>query len=129
MALRTQQEGHPLGHEGGGRALPPRRAPCLVGPRWPSSTYSCTHTLLPPTNTNIHLKPESKLILLPFSISLLKAPFKKTALGDCFLVCDCFIGPIGFCSSTLFIAIFCCLGDLVLELACQIYMVKSSFDA
>ena len=29
----------------------------------------------------------------------------------------------------LFIANFCFLGDHVLELACQIYMVKSSFDA
>ena len=59
-------------------APPIGRAPCLVGPWWPSSTYSFSHTLhLPPPNTNIHLKPESKLILLPFSISLLKAPFTK----------------------------------------------------
>ena len=53
----------------------------------------------------------------------------KTALGDCSLVCDSSIGPISFCSSALFIANLCCLGDHVLELACQIYMVKSSFDA
>ena len=75
MELRTHQGGQPPAHEGGGRA------PCLVGPRWPSSTYSCTHTLLPPTNTIIQLKPESKLILLPFSISLLKAPLTKL-LGE-----------------------------------------------
>ena len=57
-------------------------APCLVGPRWPSSTYSCTHTLLlPPTNTIIQLKLESKLILLSFSITLLKAPLTKL-LGE-----------------------------------------------
>ena len=56
-----------------------RRA--TVGPRWPSSTYHFTHTLLPPTNMNIQLKPESKLILLPFSISLLKAPLTKL-LGE-----------------------------------------------
>ena len=53
----------------------------------------------------------------------------KTALGDCSLVCDSSIGPISFCSSALFIANFCCLGDHVLELACQIYMVPSSSNA
>ena len=45
----------------------------------------------------------------------------KTAWGDCSLVCDSSIGPISFCSSALFFANFCCLGDPVLELACQIY--------
>ena len=53
----------------------------------------------------------------------------KTAWGDCSLVCDSFIGPISFCSCALFIANFCCLGDPILEPACQIYMVESSFDA
>ena len=53
----------------------------------------------------------------------------KTAWGDCSLVCDSSIGPISFCSIALFIANLFCLGDPVLELACQIYMVKSSFDA
>ena len=53
----------------------------------------------------------------------------KTALGDYSLVCDSSIGPISFCSSALFIANFCCLGDPVLELACQIYMVPSSSNA
>ena len=42
----------------------------------------------------------------------------KTALGDCSLVCDSSIGPNSFCSSALFIANFCCIGDHVLELAC-----------
>ena len=60
---------------------------------------------------------------------LAQSSIHKTALGDCCLVCDSSIGPISFCSSALFIANFCCLGDPVLELACQIYMVKSSFDA
>ena len=65
-----------------GAPYPPGRAPCLVGPWWPSSTYTFTHTLLlPPPNTNNQLKPESKLILLPFSISLLKAPLAKL-LGE-----------------------------------------------
>ena len=53
----------------------------------------------------------------------------NTAWGDCSLVCDSSIGPISFCSSALFIANFCCLGDHVLELACQIYMVPSSSNA
>ena len=53
----------------------------------------------------------------------------KTAWGDCSLVCDSSIGPISFCSSALFIAYFCCLGDPVLELACQIYMAPSSSNA
>ena len=53
----------------------------------------------------------------------------QNCLGDCSSVCDSPNGPISFCSSALFIANFCCLGDPVLELACQIYMVKSSFDA
>ena len=72
----------PPGHEGGGRAHPPRALSCLVGPWWPSSTYSFSHTLiLPPPNTKNQLKPESKLVLLPFSISLLKAPLTKL-LGE-----------------------------------------------
>ena len=53
----------------------------------------------------------------------------KTALEDCSSVCDSSNGPISFCSSALFIANFCCCGDPILELACQIFMVQSSFNA
>ncbi len=60
---------------------------------------------------------------------LAQSSIHKTVLGDCSLVCDSSIGPISFCSSALFIANFCCYGDPVLELACQIYMVPSSFNA
>ena len=60
---------------------------------------------------------------------LVQSSICKTILGDCSSVCDSSNGPISFCSSALFIANFCCCGDLVLELACQIYMVPSSFDA
>ena len=78
LALRTQQEGQAPGHEGGGRALPPGRAPCLVDPTWVPSTYPFTHTLrLAPEKIIHRLKPEILLILLPFSISLLKALFTK----------------------------------------------------
>ena len=56
--------------------------PWLVGPRWPSSTYPSHHTLhLPHRNTNNHLKHEFQVILLRFSISLLKAPLAKL-LGE-----------------------------------------------
>ena len=60
---------------------------------------------------------------------LAQSSIHKIALGDCSLVCDSSNGPISFCSSALFIASLCCLGDHVLEVACQIYMVPSSFDA
>ena len=60
---------------------------------------------------------------------LAQSSIHKTALGDCSLVCDSSIGPISFCSSALFIANLCCIGDHVLELACQIYMVPSSSNA
>ena len=53
----------------------------------------------------------------------------KTALGDCSLLCDSSNGPIIFCSSALFFANLCCIGDHVLELACQIYMVTSNSNA
>ena len=60
---------------------------------------------------------------------LAQSSIHKTALGDCCLVCDSSIGPISFCSSALFIANFCCIGDPVLELACQIYEVPSNSNA
>ena len=60
---------------------------------------------------------------------LAQSSIHKTALGACSLVCDSSNGPINFCSSALFITNFCCCGDPVLELSCQIYMVQSSFDA
>src|SRR3989337_1925582 len=53
----------------------------------------------------------------------------KTVLGDCSSVCDSSNGPISFCSSALFIANFLLLGDPVLDLACQIFMVPSSSNA
>ena len=119
--LATRVEGTPY---------PPWVRPLPRGPMVALLHLFLHHTLLlPPTNTIIQLKPESKLILLPFSISLLKAPLTKLLLGDCSLVCDSSIGPISFCSSALFIANLCCLGDHVLELACQIYMVRSSSNA
>ena len=60
---------------------------------------------------------------------LAQSTSRKTAWGHCSLVCDSSIGPISFCSNALFIANLCYLGDHVLELACQIYMVPSSSNA
>ena len=75
LALSTHQGASPCAHEGGGCA------PCLVGPWWLPSTYSSYYKPLPTTNITNQLKPESKLILLPFSIFLLKAPFTKLLWG------------------------------------------------
>ena len=76
-----------------------------------------------------HEKPTQARVPATFAVIfdlLSQSTSRKTAWGDCSLVCDSSIGPISFCSSALFIAIFCCLGDPILELACQIYMVPSS---
>ena len=64
-------------------ARPPYRTrPCLMGPRWPSSTYPSTHLLpLSHTNPKNQLKHEFQPFLLRFSISFLKAPLSKL-LGE-----------------------------------------------
>ena len=60
----------------------PWARPLPRGPMVAPSTYSSYHTLLlPPTKITNQLKPESKLILLPFLISLLEAPFTKLLWG------------------------------------------------
>ena len=113
--------GQAPGHEGGGRARTPGHAPCLVGPWWPLSTYCCTHTLHLPPKKNPH--PAQARVRSHFAAIfdlLAQSTIHKTALGDCSVVCDSSNGPISFCSSTLFIANFCCIGDPVLDLACQI---------
>ena len=64
------------------RPTPLSAPPCLVGPTWVPSTYSSTHPLcLPSEKIIMQLKPVFLLILLPFSISLLKAPFTKLLWG------------------------------------------------
>ena len=82
MEQRTHQGANHLVTRVEGAPTPLGHAPCLVGPRWPSSTYSFTHPLLlPPTNTKNQLKHKFQPSLLPFSISLLKAPLTKL-LGE-----------------------------------------------
>ena len=111
----------PPGHEGGGRAPLPR------GPM-----VSLLHLFLHPhtsSSSHKHEYPTQARVLAHFATIfdlLAQITSHKTAWGDCSLVCDSSIGPISFCSSALFIANLCCLGDHVLELACQIYMVPSS---
>ena len=118
------------GHEGPGRAYPPRRAPLPRGP-----TVAPLHLFLHPHTSSSSQKnhhPAQARVLAHFAAIfdlLAQSTSHKTAWGDCSLVCDSSIGPISFCSSALFIANLCCLGDHVLELACQIHMVPSSSHA
>ena len=75
-----------------------------------------THSIFLPKNPH----PAQARVLAHFAAIfdlLAQSSIRKTSLGD-FLVCDSSIGPINFCSSDLFIANPCCLGDPVLELAC-----------
>ena len=130
MALRTQQGGQPPAHEGGGRAHPSRARPLPRGPM-----VALLHLFLHPhtsSSSHKHEYPAQARVLAHLAAIfdlLSQSTSHKTTWGDCSLVCDSSIGPISFCSSALFIANFCCLGDPVLELACQIYLVKSSYDA
>ena len=114
----------PPDHEGGGRA------PLPCGP-----TVALLHLSQHPSSSSISHKPEKPTqarVPATFAVIfdlLAQSTSHKTAWGDCSLVCDSSNGPISFCSSALFIANFCCLGDHVLELACQIYMVPSNSNA
>ena len=113
-----------------GAPYPPRRTPLPCGP-----TVALLHLFLhpcTPSSSHKHQYPAQARVLAHFAAIfnlLAQSTSHKTAWGDCSLVCDSSIGPISFCSSALFVANFSYLGDPVLELACQIYMVKSSFDA
>ena len=100
-------------------APPVGRAPVSRGPLV-APLHLCQH---PHTSSSTQKNPHpaQARVLARFTAIfdlLAQSSIHKTALGDCCLVCDSSIGPISFCSSALFIAIFCCIGDLVLELAC-----------
>ena len=115
----------------GSRARPPPWVRPL--PRGPmvAPLHLFLHPHTPSSSQKIH-QPAQARVLAHFAAIfdlLAQSTSHKTALGDCSLVCDSSNGPISFCSSALFIAYFWYLGDPVLELACQIYMVKSSFNA
>ena len=127
---KLPREELPPGHEGGGRALPPLVRPLPRGP-----TVALLHSSLhpyTPSSSHKHQYPAQARVLAHFAAIfdlLAQSTSHKTAWGDCSLVCDSSIGPISFCSSALFISNLFCLGDHVLELACQIYMVPSSSNA
>ena len=109
----------------GSRACPLPRGPTVA----PLHLFLHPHT--PSSSQKNHHPAQARVLahLAAIFDLLAQSSVHKTALGDCSLVCDCSIGPISFCSSALFIANLCCLGDHVLELACQIYMVLSSSNA
>ena len=129
LALRTQQGEQAPGHDGPGRADPLGAPPA-------SWAHGGSPPLIPATTRSFFLpknhQPAQAWVLAHLAAIfdlLAQSSIHKTALGDCCLVCDSSIGPISFCSSALFIANLSCLGDHVLELACQIYMVPSSSNA
>ena len=130
LGTKNTAGGQAPGHEGGGRAHTPWARPLSRGP-----TVAPLHLFLHPHSPSSSQKnphPAQARVLAHFAAIfdlLAQSSIHKTALGDCCLVCDSSIGPISFCSSALFIANLCCLGDHVLELACQIYMVPSSSNA
>ena len=115
----------------GWRACPtPWARPLPRGPMVaPLHLFLDPHT---PSSSQKNHQPAQARVLAHFAAIfdlLAQSTSHKTAWEDCSLVCDSSIGPISFCSSALFIANLCCLGDPVLELACQIYMVPSSSNA
>ena len=117
--LATRVQGaHPLG-------APLPRGPLVA----PLHLFQHPHT--PSSSQKNHQPAQARVLAhLAAIFDLLAQSFiHNTALGDCSSICDSSNGPISFCSSALFIANFSCLGDPVLDLACQIYVVKSSFNA
>ena len=109
--------------QGAGRTLYSRGQ--MVGP---PSVFSVPDILK--YSTKNHTKFQGIWRTFIFGIFLYCTDNQKEDINYYFcLVCDSSVGPISFCSGALFIANFCCIGDPVLELACQIYVVKSSSNA
>ena len=122
--------GQAPGHEGGGRAHTPWVHPLSRGPTVaPLHLFLHPHT---PSSSQKNPDPTQARVLAHFAAIfdlLAQSSIHKTALRDCCLVCDSSIDLISFCSSALFIEKICCIGDPVLELACQIYEVPSNSNA
>ena len=130
MALRTHQGGLTSGQQGWrARPTPLGAPPALWAPCAPLNLFQ--HPSTSSSSRKNHPIAQTRVLAHFAAIFdlLAQSSIHKNALGDCSSVCDSSDGPISVCSSALFIANFCCCGDLVLELACQIYMVQSSFDA
>ena len=117
--LATRVEGPPSR----ARPLPHGTMVALLHLSQHPSSSSASHKPEKPTQARVPATFAAIFDLLAQSTS------HKTAWGDCSLVCDSSIGPISFCSSALLFANLCCIGDHVLELACQIYKVPSSSNA
>ena len=113
------------------RARPPvGRAPLSRGPLV-APLHLCQHPHTSSSTQKNH-HPAQARVLAHFAAIfdlLAQSSTHKTALGDCSSVCDSSNGPISFCSSALFIANFCCIGDPVLDLPCQICEVPSNSNA
>ena len=130
MEQRTHKGGQPPCHEGGRRTHTPRARPLPRGPM-----VALLHSFFHPytsSSSHKHEYPAQARVLAHFATIfdlLAQSTSHKTTWGDCSLVCDSSIGPLSFCCSALFFANLCCIGDHVLELACQIYMVLSSSNA
>ena len=103
--------------------------PCLVGPWCPPPLMPApTHFIFYPKKSPSSSSTSSSSFCCDFR-SLSSKLHSQNCFGDCCLACDSSIGPISFCSSALFIANFFCIGDHVLELACQYYEVPSNSNA
>ena len=117
MKQRTHQGGQPPCHEGGGRAHPPRARPQPRGPTVALRHLSFhPHT---PSSSPKHEYPAQTRVQARYAAIfdlLAQSTSHKTTWGDCSLVCDSSIGPISFCSSALFIAIFSAMVTLFLSL-------------
>ena len=90
------------------RAPSPYRAcpPVSWAPGGPLHLCQHPHT---PSSSQKNPHPAQARVLAHFAVIfdlLAQSSIHKTALGDCCLVCESFIGPISFCSSDLFIANF-----------------------
>ena len=99
-----------------GAPYPPWARPLPHGP-----TVALLHLFMhphTPSSSHKHHYPAQARVLAHFAAIfdlLAQSTSHKTALGDCSLVCDSSIGPISFCSSALFVANLCCLGDHIIE--------------
>ena len=117
--------GQAPGHEGPGRAHSYWACPLPRGPMVaPLHLFPHPYT---PSSSQKNPHPAQARVPARFAAIfdlLAQSSIHKTALGDCCFVCDSSNDPISFCSSALFIAIFCCMGDPVLELTCKIYEVQ-----
>ena len=95
-----------MSHKGGGRALPPRRAPCLMGPTCPPPLILApTHFVFLQKNHPVAQTHVLAHFAAIFDL-LSQSSIHKTALGNFSSVCDSSNGPISSCSSALLLQIF-----------------------